>query len=200
MNGRSVRVPAALPRLPFAFIWRCRQLHVRLTRFVLVASVARQRLSLFERLAASGESPVSRWASAPYRLRRRFLCSTSRFGAGQRLGSNRTPLGLHRVAEKIGAGLPIGTVFESRQPVGWIWQGQPEAPIAHRILWLEGLEPGFNQGGDIDSRSRYIYIHGLANEPSLGRPASRGCIHLAAADLLPLFDLLPVGTLTWIGE
>jgi hypothetical protein len=35
----------------------------------------------------------------------KFPCSTSRFGIGQNEGSNRTPLGLHRIAEKIGAGL-----------------------------------------------------------------------------------------------
>ena len=38
------------------------------------------------------------------------------------------------------------------------------------------------------------------DETTLGRPRSRGCIHLAAADLLPLFDVLPVGTLVWIAE
>jgi lipoprotein-anchoring transpeptidase ErfK/SrfK len=117
---------------------------------------------------------------------------------GQESGSNRTPLGLHRVAEKVGAGHPIGTVFESRRPVGFTWQGMPKAPIAHRILWLEGLEPGFNRGGNVDSHARYIYIHGLADEPSLGRPASRGCIHMAAADLLPLFDRVRLETLVWI--
>jgi lipoprotein-anchoring transpeptidase ErfK/SrfK len=130
--------------------------------------------------------------------RRRYLVSTSRFGMGQESGSNRTPLGLHRVAEKVGAGHPIGTVFESRRPVGFTWQGMPKAPIAHRILWLEGLEPGFNRGGNVDSHARYIYIHGLADEPSLGRPASRGCIHMAAADLLPLFDRVRLETLVWI--
>jgi lipoprotein-anchoring transpeptidase ErfK/SrfK len=66
-------------------------------------------------------------------------------------------------------------------------------------LWLDGLDPGFNRGGGVDSHSRYIYIHGVGNEPSLGRPASRGCIHIAGSDLLPLFDLLPSGTLVWIG-
>jgi hypothetical protein len=133
-------------------------------------------------------------------LRKSFLISTSRFGTGQQNGSNQTPLGLHRVAEKVGGGQPIGTVFESRKPVGFTWQGLPEAPIVHRILWLDGLEPGLNRGGQVDSHSRYIYIHGLANEPALGRPSSHGCIHLAAADLLPLFDLLPSGSLVWIGE
>jgi lipoprotein-anchoring transpeptidase ErfK/SrfK len=29
---------------------------------------------------------------------------------------------------------------------------------------------------------------------------SCGCIHLADADLIPLFDKLPGGTLVWIGE
>ena len=82
--------------------------------------------------------------------------------------------------------------------MGFTWQGQPDAAIAHRILWLEGLEPGFNRGGDRDSFARYIYIHGVGDETTLGRPTSRGCVHLAATDLLPLFDLLPVGTLVWI--
>ena len=66
--------------------------------------------------------------------------------------------------------------------------------------WLEGLEPGFNRGGNVDSHSRYIYIHGTGDEPSLGRPVSYGCIHLAANDLIPLFDKLPGGTLVWISK
>jgi hypothetical protein len=135
-----------------------------------------------------------------YALVRRCRASTSRFGSGQEVNSYKTPLGLHRVAEKIGGGQPVGAVFESRRPVGFTWQGRPNAAIAQRILWLEGLEPGFNRGGNVDSHARYIYIHGLGDEPSLGRPASRGCIHLAAADLLPIFDEVPAKTLVWIGQ
>ncbi|MBI2929740.1 MAG: L,D-transpeptidase [Verrucomicrobia bacterium] len=135
-----------------------------------------------------------------YFLRGSFLCSTSRFGVGQMEGSHRTPLGLHRIAEKIGGGQPIGTVFKGRRPVGLTWAGLPDAAIVHRILWLEGLESGFNRGGHVDSYARYIYIHGFSDETTLGRPASHGCIHLAAAELLPLYDLLPVGTLVWIAE
>ena len=138
------------------------------------------------------------WKLPIYKLRRRYRVSTSRFGVGQKSGSNQTPLGWHRIAEKVGAGQPIGTAFRSRRAVGLTWQGLPAEPIVHRILWLEGLQPGFNRGGEVDSRSRYIYIHGTNDELTLGRPASRGCIHLAAADLLPLFDRLPVGTLVWI--
>ena len=81
---------------------------------------------------------------------------------------------------------------------GYTWAGLPEAPITNRILWLEGLESGHNRGGDVDTFARYIYIHGTGDEPTLGRPASRGCIHVAGADLLPLFDRVPIGTLVWI--
>jgi len=135
-----------------------------------------------------------------YEPARTFLASTSRFGTGQEEDSNRTPLGLHRIARKIGGGWPQGTVFESRRAVGYTWQGRPDAPIAHRILWLEGLDPGFNRGDNVDTFARYIYLHGVGDEPTLGRPASRGCIHLAAADLMPLYERLPVGTLVWISN
>jgi lipoprotein-anchoring transpeptidase ErfK/SrfK len=107
-------------------------------------------------------------------------------------------LGLHRVAVKVGGGWPIGTVFRDRRAVGFTWRGRPAAPIAHRLLWLEGLEPGLNRGGAVDSFARYIYIHGVGDETTLGRPASHGCIHLAARDLLPLYERLPVGALVWI--
>jgi len=74
------------------------------------------------------------------------------------------------------------------------------APITNRIFWLEGLEPGFNRGGDVDTFARYIYIHGTGNETTLGRPDSHGCVHLAGVDLIPLYDKLPEGTLVWIAE
>ncbi len=104
-----------------------------------------------------------RWPA--YQWRRRFRVSTSRFGTGQERDTNRTPLGLHRIAVKIGGGWPVGTAFRNRQITGYVWKGEPAAPIAHRIIWLEGLQPGFNRGGRVDTYSRYIYIHGLANEP-----------------------------------
>lgn len=126
--------------------------------------------------------------------------STSRFGIGQVMDSQCTPLGLHRIGRKAGGGWPIGVVLVQRQPVGWTWQGRPDAAIAHRVFWLEGLETGFNRGGRVDSFARTIYIHGVGNEMTLGRPASRGCVHLAARDLMPLYERLPVGTLVWIAE
>jgi hypothetical protein len=171
------------------FIVACRKNGIAPTHFTLVVNITGQTVLLFE------ESKFVNF----------FPCSTSRFGIGQVEGSNRTPLGLHRIAEKIGAGERAGTVFKSRQVSGHTSQPEfADAKITTRILWLEGLEPGLNQGfnGDVnvDSHARYIYIHGTADQKSIGQPASHGCIHLADADLIPLFDLLPSGILVWISE
>ena len=176
-----------------AFTRACQTFGILPTRFILEVSIARQTVSLFKRFSASPRL-------CGYNFVKKYRCSTSKFGIGQIAGSNCTPLGLHRIAEKIGGGWPAGTVFKGRQPVGFTWQGMPLASITTRILWLEGLEPGFNRGGQVDSHARYIYIHGTGDEPTLGRPASHGCIHLAADDLIPLYDKLPVGTLVWISE
>ncbi len=167
------------------FLSACAKHDIVPTQFVLVVSIADQMVSLFEQ----------------NKFVRKISCSTSRFGIGQIEGSNQTPLGLHRIAEKIGAGEPGGAVFKARKVVGHVSQPEfADAKITTRILWLEGLEPGLNRGGNVDSHARNIYIHGTADQSSIGKPASCGCIHLADADVIPLFDLLPSGTLVWIGE
>jgi len=171
------------------FFSTCKKHGITPTQFILAVSIAEQTVSLFEK----------------DKFVKKFPCSTSRFGIGQTEGSNRTPLGLHRIAEKIGAGEPAGTVFKARRIIGHTSQPEfADAKITTRILWLEGLEPGLNKGfngvGSVDSHARYIYIHGTADQKSIGRPASHGCIHLADAELIPLFDLLPSGTLVWIAE
>ena len=174
----------------------CRQLGIRPTRFLFALNIAAQTSFLFEQNL--WQSTEARFPS--YALMKKFCCSTSRYGIGETAGSNMTPRGLHRVAEKHGAGWPVGSVFKNRQFTGYTWAGQPDAAITNRIFWLEGLEPGFNRGGNVDSYKRYIYIHGTGNEPGIGRPASHGCIHLSANDLIPLHNKLPVGTLVWISE
>lgn len=189
--------------LPLEFSLVAKRIGVCPTRSVLVVLIANQTVSLFEKSCATARGCVNQPNSAAvagkrHQFVKRFRCSTSRFGIGQVQGSNRTPLGLHRITEKIGGGWPVGAVFKSRQPVGFTWQGLPDATITTRILWLEGLEPGFNRGGSVDSHARYIYIHGTGDERGLGHPASCGCIHLAANDLIPLFDRVPAGTLVWI--
>jgi len=168
-----------------SFISACEKQGVAPTQFALIVSIADQTVSLFEQGKFIKTLP----------------CSTSRFGLGQIEGSNKTPLGLHRIAEKIGAGEPAGTVFKARKIVGHVSQPEwADAKITTRIMWLEGLEPGLNQGGNVDSHARYIYIHGTADQSSIGKPASCGCIHLADADIIPLFDSLPSGTFVWICE
>ena len=164
----------------------CERNGIEPTPTLLWASVADQRMAEFRQVAG--------WE---YAEERRLVISTSRFGVGQAEDTNKTPLGLHRIAEKIGGDSPAGSVFESREIVGTVAE-LPKAPIAHRILWLDGLEPGFNRGGDVDTHARYVYIHGVGDETTLGQPASSGCLHLAAADLLPFYDRTPSGTLLWI--
>ncbi len=189
------------------FLLACKTQGVVPTPFVLIVSVASQSVSLFEnsylrsggRQTAAFSGSLPRAATGEFQFAKKIRCSTSRFGISQVAGSNGTPLGLHRVVEKIGGGWLAGTVFKGRRPVGFTWQGMPDAKITTRILWLEGLEPGFNRGGNVDSHARYIYFHGTGDETTIGRPMSCGCIHLAADDLIPLFDKLPGGTLVWIG-
>lgn len=170
---------------------RCRLFGIPASNWILTVQVSSQNLCVFKRAHLTGE----------YQLVKTLPCSTSRFGIGQKEGSNCTPLGLHHVAEKIGAGEPAGTVFKGRKIVGHTSQPEfADAKITTRILWLEGLEPGLNRGGDVDSHARYIYIHGTADQATIGKPSSCGCIHLADTDLMPLFDMLPNGTLVWIQE
>jgi len=185
-------------RLPRALVLACRRHGVRFTRDLLWVRVRSQQMDWLL-LGQGGSSPAPAPSETTRGLvRRRYRVSTSRFGLGQVRDTNRTPLGLHRIAAKAGQGWPIGVVLENRRPVGFTWQGRPDAAIAHRVLWIEGLEPGFNRGGIVDTLSRTIYLHGVGNELTLGRPASRGCVHMAASDLIPLGDRLPLGTLVWI--
>ena len=137
-------------------------------------SVSKQRLTLKLGRKKVGEYPVS----------------TSRFGLGTEEGSLRTPTGRFRIAEKIGDGLPQGTVFKSRQPVKATKKLlQTEDLIMTRILWLDGLDPG-----NANTHERFIYIHGTNHEESIGKPVSHGCIRMKNADLLELYKLVDVDT------
>jgi hypothetical protein len=182
----------------------CRRRGIIPTRFVLVVNIARQQLQLLGRVPPGyrprcGDGIVVDRQNR-YVLLKVIRCSTSKFGIGELEGSNKTPRGLHQITDKIGGGWPVGTVFKSRQVIGFTWQGMPLAPITNRILWLGGLEPGLNRGGNVDSHGRFIYIHGTGDEPGIGRPASHGCIQLPGDDLIPLYDMIPRGSLVWIVE
>jgi len=143
-------------------------------------SIRDQRLTVKE-----GEIPV-----------RTYPVSTSRFGIGTEEGSRKTPIGRFRVAEKIGGDMPAGTIFQSRVPL------KPDDPppptedlVMSRILWLDGLDEH-----NINTRQRFIYIHGTKHEGKIGSPASCGCIRMRNADVVELFDLVDHDTPVIIEE
>ena len=151
----NLRFMHSKDKIPPACLATCEKLKIAPTKFILSVNIAAQTVALFE----------------DGKFVKKYPCSTSRFGIGQIEGSNCTPLGLHRIAEKIGGGEPAGTVFKERQIVGHVSDlGVSAGKITTRILWLEGLEPGFNQGGNRDTHERSIYIHGTGDQDSIGRP------------------------------
>lgn len=100
----------------------------------------------------------------------------------------KTPTGRFRVAEKIGGGMPLGTVFKSRRPVKATKKLlREEDLVMTRILWLDGLDPG-----NANTHQRYIYIHGTNHEENIGEPASHGCIRMKRDDVAELFELVEV--------
>ncbi|MAX05623.1 MAG: hypothetical protein CMD19_04105 [Flavobacteriales bacterium] len=133
-----------------------------------------------------------------------FSVSSSKYGTGNKNGSNKTPLGLHKIKEKHGEGVPIngkmvGRIFYNQ--IANIYKDTTESKtddITSRILWLEGIEKGKNKGEGIDSYSRYIYIHGTSEEGKLGTPASHGCIRMKNKDVIDLYNKVEVGTLVLI--
>ena len=130
----------------------------------------------------------------------RYGASTSRFGIGNRENSLKTPVGLHRIREKYGAGAPAGRIFRDREDTGEDWDHSLNGDnlILTRILRLEGLEEGINKGAGVDSYERYIYIHGTGREDLIGTPLSHGCVVLRNQDVIRLFDAVGEGTLVYI--
>jgi hypothetical protein len=140
-------------------------------------------------------------------------CSTAAAGLGENEGSFRTPRGWHGVSARIGDRLPPGAVLQSRVWTGDRWSpaeglidgaGRANVSVGEdlvltRVLWLEGREPGRNRGGDVDTRARYIYIHGTNQPEALGTPASHGCIRVSCADVIRLHDRVGVDHAVWIG-
>ncbi len=140
----------------------------------VVVSVKEQKLMLLQNGAKVTTYPIS----------------TSKFGLGDGFGKMTTPIGAMAVAQKIGDHAPFGAVFHNRRFTGEILK--PNAPgrdpITTRIIWLRGLEPA-----TAHAFARCIYIHGTAEERTIGRPASYGCIRMKASDVASLYSQLPIG-------
>ena len=133
-----------------------------------------------------------------------YSISSSYYGTGNKVNSLMTPLGKHEIYKKLGENLPENAILKGR-----VWNGAIadiiKEPIdtdfdhvTSRILWLDGLEEGKNKGPGIDSRERYIYIHGTAEEGLIGKPASDGCIRMYNKDVIELFDLVDEKAQVWI--
>ena len=133
-----------------------------------------------------------------------YPISSSSYGTGSEENSFKTPLGKHEIYKKIGYNLPENAILKGR-----VWNGAIadiiKEPIdtdfdhvTSRILWLDGLEIGKNKGKGIDSRNRFIYIHGTAEEGLIGKPASDGCIRMYNSDVIKLFDLVDEKAQVWI--
>jgi len=133
-----------------------------------------------------------------------YSISTGKNGLGEQQDSECTPRGLHQIHSIIGAEHAMNSVFVAR-----VWTGELYSPelaqnfperdwILTRILRLEGLENGRNQGGDIDTFERFIYIHGTPHTTVLGVPGSRGCVRMNNQDIVGLADWVDVGTHVFI--
>jgi lipoprotein-anchoring transpeptidase ErfK/SrfK len=46
----------------------------------------------------------------------------------------------------------------------------------------------------VDTKARFVYIHGTNQAERLGSPNSHGCVLLSDGDVVDLFDRTPVGT------
>ena len=138
------------------------------------------------------------------KLLRSYPVSTSKNGAGEQCDSDCTPRGKHIIRAKIGAGLPLNSVFVGRRPTGEVYSSElgerfPERDwILTRILWLSGCEPGFNRLREVDTMRRFVYIHGTSDEQRIGTPVSHGCVRMRNADVIDLFDAVTAGTLVEI--
>jgi lipoprotein-anchoring transpeptidase ErfK/SrfK len=125
-----------------------------------------------------------------------YPISTAKNGLGCVENSCQTPIGCHRIAQKIGADAEIGLIFQARVATDRNYLNEPGNPgdlITSRILRLTGLEDGLNRGPGIDSFDRMIYIHGTNHEELIGQKASHGCIRMNNADIIELFDLVVDG-------
>lgn len=160
------------------------------TNKILTVSIAQQIMECFEN--------DNRYAA--------YKISTGKKGFGEEKGSERTPRGWHRVYSIIGLEYPVNSVLVGRVWTGELYTEQLAAQftdrdwILTRIIQLDGLEPGRNKGGNVDTLERYIYIHGTPDTTPLGIPGSRGCIRMSNPDVIKLASWVDTETLVYIQQ
>ncbi|MFC4993562.1 L,D-transpeptidase family protein [Rubritalea tangerina] len=120
-----------------------------------------------------------------------YPISSAKNGIGFEEGSYQTPTGNFLISEKHGHDAPIHTIFKGRKAVD-LWNPEHHSDqdlVTTRILWLEGLDPN-----NLNTKERYIYIHGTNHEDSIGSPSSCGCIRMRNLDIIELFDAVTENT------
>lgn len=133
-----------------------------------------------------------------------YSVSSGKKGVGELKNSECTPRGWHRIHACIGMGHEENSVFVARNWTGEIYDvalaaNYPDRDwILTRILQLDGLEPGRNKGGNVDSLQRFIYIHGTPESSILGIPGSHGCIRMGNKDIIELANWVKVDTHVYI--
>lgn len=133
------------------------------------------------------------------KLLAQFLVSTAENGVGCEKDSGCTPLGAHVIRAKIGGDALPNAVFVGRRQTGEIctpalmdaFPGRDW--ILTRILWLSGKEVGKNRLGNVDTMQRYVYIHGTPDSTDITVIGSHGCVRMRNADIMTLFNMVPVG-------
>src|SRR5438128_206327 len=97
---------------------------------------------------------------------------------------------LEEIAQKIGGGMPTGTVFKDRIRTGEMVlpNAAGRDPIVTRIIWLRGREPQ-----NANAFGRDIYIHGTPEERNLGLPVSYGCVRMSSNDVIKLYEMVGLG-------
>lgn len=135
-----------------------------------------------------------------------YKISTGKNGYGEKKDSGCTPRGWHSVYSIIGLEYPVNSVLVGRVWTGELYSEQlaaqfPERDwILTRIIQLDGLEPGRNKGGNVDTLERYIYIHGTPDSTPLGIPGSKGCIRMNNQDVINLASWINTETLVSIQQ
>lgn len=133
-------------------------------------------------------------------VQREFDISTSRNGCGMENKSEKTPLGLHRIQNRVGRNAPLGGILSGMNYTGKTAEieyrpvSTGKDDVTTRAMRLEGAEPGYNKGGNSDSFLREIYIHGTPEEGLIGQPVSHGCIRMRNKEVIELFDKVKEGT------
>ncbi len=129
-----------------------------------------------------------------------YPISTAKKGIGNISGSNKTPLGVHVIKEKVGKKVPLGGIIKKLVYTGKKATIHTDATyretdlLTTRVLTLAGTEKGINKGGNVDSYNRGIMIHGTPEEGLIGTPTSHGCIRMRNKDIIELFNLVTPGT------